>query len=83
MIVDIKLIQLIQYFSSNGHTYRNDLEVLVLNGKIHIMLDITSSIQFKVLLNLQIYKDVYNFSKKNFFGGIQGTLLEDYFSGKN
>lgn len=66
MIVDVKLIQLIQYFNSNGHTYRNDLEVLVLNGKIHIMLDITSRIQFKVLLNLQIYKDVYNFSKKSF-----------------
>ena len=47
------------------------------------MLDITSHIQFKVLLNLQIHKDVYNFSKKIFFGGIQGTLLEDYFSGKN
>ena len=63
MTVDIKLIQ---YFNSNGHTYRNDLEVLVLNGKIHILLDITSRIQFKVLLNLQIHKLVYNFSKKSF-----------------
>lgn len=63
MIVDIKLIQ---YFNSNGHTYRNDLEVLVLNGKIHILLDITSRIQFKVLLNLQIHKFVYNFSNKSF-----------------
>ena len=63
MIVDIKLIQ---YFNSIGHTYRNDLEVLVLNGKIHILLDITSRIQFKVLLNLQIHKFVYNFSNKSF-----------------